>query len=78
MLHTERGAALGAPKKVDLASTLEKFDYDKKHRTDFYRMVTPVGDGELKLISVARDVAEKEKIKAAYIAACNAVHWTYH
>lgn len=78
MILSGRAIALGRPKTVDLTSTLEKFDYDKKHKTDFYRMVTPMEDGRLALISRPRDSIEKERIKEAYIAGFKALGWNYH
>lgn len=78
MLVTDGGASLGAPREVSLTRTLEKFDYDKKHKMHVYRMVIPQKDGQLELISVARDDAEKEKIKAAFVNGFKALGWNYH
>ena len=77
MLTTNEGKSLGSPGEVSLAKTLEKFDYDKKHRTHVYRMVAPQEDGRLELISVAREDAEKEKIQAAFTAGFRALGWNY-
>lgn len=72
------GGELGAPDDVDLNKVLEKFDYDKKHRRDFYRVVVPVRLGELELISIPRDAASREAIKTAFERAFCALSWTYH
>lgn len=69
---------IGALRNVDLKLTLEKFNYDKKHKTDFFRMVVPEGDGRLALISVARNDEEKEKIKEAFIEGFKLLNWNYH
>lgn len=77
MLVTDEGASVGVPGEVSLARTLEKFDHDKKHKANVYRMVTPQKDGQLELISVARDDTEKEKIKAAFVSGFKALRWNY-
>jgi hypothetical protein len=78
MLAAGKGSSLGAPREVSLTRTLEKFDYDKKHKVHVYRMVTPQQDGGLELISVARDEPEKEKIRAAFARGFKALGWNYH
>ena len=78
MLAVGEGTSLGAPGEVSLSSALEKFDYDKKHKAHVYRMVTPQKDGQLELISVARDDAEREKIRAAFASSFEALGWNYH
>ncbi len=78
MLMPGADKLIGAPGDVDLGSTLEKFNYDKKHKTDFFRMVVPEGNGKLALISVARNDEEKEKIKEAFIAGFRLLNWNYH
>jgi len=57
---------IASPPKIDLALIMEKFNNDKKHRTEFYRMVVPKGDGELELISESRTDAVRNRIKLAY------------
>jgi 3-dehydroquinate synthase len=78
MLITNHGIALGAPEVVNLDITLEKFEYDKKHKTNAYRIVLPTQDGRLELISVSRDKVQREKIKKAYEAGFKALGWNYH
>ena len=78
MLTLEGERFIGAPRNVDINSTLEKFHYDKKHKTDFFRMIVPGEDGNLKLISVARNSKEQEKIKVAFIAGFKLLNWNYH
>jgi 3-dehydroquinate synthase len=52
---------------IDLIS--EKFDNDKKHHVDQYRIVVPKGNGALELVSVARTEQGRITIKKAYRAA---------
>lgn len=78
MLMPGVGRLIGAPRNVDLKSTLEKFNYDKKHKTDFFRMVVPERDGKLSLISVPRNEEAKEKIEAAFVAGFKTLNWNYH
>lgn len=54
------------PPKLDLELIMEKFNNDKKHRTDMYRMVVPNGDGELVLISAEKNDAVRKNIESAY------------
>lgn len=78
MLMPGAGRLIGAPHNVDLQSTLEKFNYDKKHKTDFYRMVIPQRDGNLALISVPRNAETQEKIKSAFVKGFELLNWNYH
>lgn len=77
MLLSKDGAPVGAPTIVNLSLTLEKFDYDKKHKDKAYRIVVPENDGELHLISITRDAHAKEKISKAFISAFKLVGWEY-
>lgn len=54
--------------KVDLTAVLQKFDNDKKHNTEFYRVVVPVRDGELELVSIARNDDTRAALRASYEA----------
>ena len=78
MLLSKDGSSVGSPSLVDIDLTLEKFDYDKKHKTNAYRIVAPVNNGELSLVSIARDNQEKKKISDAYAEAFKSVGWSYH
>jgi 3-dehydroquinate synthase len=53
---------------VDLSKVMQKFDNDKKHRSDVYRVVLPIGDGALELISEPRDDITREHLHASYAA----------
>ena len=54
------------PPEIDLVLVLEKFNNDKKHRTDCYRMVVPKEEGELALISEPKNEAVRNRIRLAY------------
>lgn len=54
------------PPRIDLALIMEKFNNDKKHRTEAYRMVVPKGDGNLVLISAPKTDAVRRDIELAY------------
>jgi 3-dehydroquinate synthase len=54
------------PPKLNLDLIMEKFNNDKKHRTDFYRMVVPKSDGELALISADKIDDVRKNIELAY------------
>lgn len=77
MLLGGSNMCIGAPSHIDVASTLEKFDYDKKHKENFYRIVIPKGDGELELVSLERTAATKQSLKNAYLAGFEALGWRY-
>ena len=77
MLMPDAGRQIGMPRNIDLNSTLEKFNYDKKHKTDFFRMVIPEKDGQLALISVDRNPREQEKIMVAFIKGFELLNWNY-
>ncbi len=56
----------GELKRLDLSVVMKKFDSDKKHLADHYRVVVPCGDGELELIKISRTNDSRAKIIAAY------------
>lgn len=64
------------PPKIDLALIMEKFNNDKKHRTELYRMVVPKGDGELELISEPITDTVQNRIKSAYQAGLLEIGYT--
>lgn len=56
-------------RSLDLALISEKFDNDKKHYVDQYRIVVPKGNGALELVSVPRTELGSSMINKAYQAA---------
>ena len=75
MLVLTDGSCLGAPKIVNIASTIEKFEYDKKHKKNFYRVVVPDENGLLVMTSINRDEASLREIEAAYRRAFEQLNW---
>ena len=55
------------PPTINLDVVMEKFNHDKKHQTNNYRMVIPTGDGGLELVAVSKQDNERSRIKSAYI-----------
>lgn len=74
-LFESLAAVLVPPAAIDLARVIEKFDNDKKHRPECYRMVCPTGDGGLELIAELRDAATKARILDAYRLALADIGW---
>jgi 3-dehydroquinate synthase len=56
-------------RSLDIGLITEKFDNDKKHLADQYRIVVPKGNGTLELITVARTEPGRVTIRNAYRAA---------
>ena len=66
MLGDDLKNVMANPPEIDLALVMEKFNNDKKHRTDCYRMVVPKEDGELVLMSESKSDAVLNHIRLAY------------
>jgi 3-dehydroquinate synthase len=60
---------------VDVAVAMEKFEYDKKHRADCYRVVTPAADGALALIAIPRDNATRAGLERAFRDTLASLGW---
>ena len=58
---------LSEPPEIDLDMVMEKFNNDKKHSDEFYRIIVPNKDGELSLISEPRNDKTMIQIRKAYI-----------
>ncbi|MBI3441816.1 MAG: 3-dehydroquinate synthase [Proteobacteria bacterium] len=56
-------------RSLDIDLITEKFDNDKKHQADQYRIVVPKGNGALELVGVARTEQGRMTIRKAYRAA---------
>lgn len=52
--------------QIDLASVMQKFEGDKKHQQDFYRMVIPSSSGGLIIISTPKNAQSLAQIQTAY------------
>ncbi|MDD4915221.1 MAG: 3-dehydroquinate synthase [Methylococcales bacterium] len=57
------------PPAINLARVLEKFETDKKHRTDSYRVVLPTGEGRLTLVTEEKNDHIRNRINTAYQSA---------
>lgn len=51
---------------VDLREVMRKFENDKKHRSDAYRVVLPISDGTLDLVSEPRDNMTRQHLRISY------------
>ena len=56
-------------RSLDIGLITEKFDNDKKHQADQYRIVVPKGNGMLELVGVSRSEQGRMTIREAYGAA---------
>jgi 3-dehydroquinate synthase len=56
-------------RSLDIGLITEKFDNDKKHQADQYRIVVPKGNGALELEGVSRTEQGRTGIREAYLAA---------
>jgi 3-dehydroquinate synthase len=63
------------PECIKLDLVLEKFDNDKKHLSDVYRMVCPRRDGELEVVSEPRNDEVRHLIRLAYQEALMGIGW---
>lgn len=66
---------LNEPKINDLNLFMQKFEGDKKHKKDVYRIVCPTGSGDLELISVDKNSETQSFILKAYKAALLDIGW---
>lgn len=57
-----RGSVTAAVVSIDFDAVMRKFESDKKHRAEYYRMVIPVEDGDLKLVSELKNTATQVAI----------------
>lgn len=63
---------------LDLGLISEKFDNDKKHLADQYRVVVPKGNGALELVQVPRTTEGHANIKEAYRTAIERIINIFH
>lgn len=52
--------------QIDLVSVMQKFEGDKKHQQDFYRMIIPASSGGLIITSVPKNIQSLAQIHSAY------------
>lgn len=70
-----RSISLVAPQKLDLNLFMQKFEGDKKHKKDVYRMVCPTVHGDLELISEEKIPETQSLIRSAYKTALADIGW---
>jgi len=63
------------PAAIDLKLINEKFNNDKKHLSEFYRLVCPLRDGELELVTVTRSDDVRSDILLAYVSVFKEIGW---
>jgi 3-dehydroquinate synthase len=63
------------PPPINLALVMEKFEGDKKHLSDFYRIVVPREDGALTLTTEPRNKIVRGDIATAYGRAFAEIGW---
>lgn len=73
LLTVDAGEFIKRLPKIDIAEVISKFDSDKKHRTDQYRIVIPREQGALVLFSEPKNVETRKKISDAYVAALSQI-----
>lgn len=66
MLGSGFNSVIVNPPEIDLSLVLAKFNNDKKHSTEYYRIVVPKAEGELALISELKNDEVINRIKLAY------------
>lgn len=77
LLAAEGKAVVEKPPIIDLNLALEKFNNDKKHLSEVYRMVCPKGDGGLELMSEIKSDEVRTNIAWAYERALTAIGWSF-
>ena len=78
MLVKNDGKLVVLPKQIDLNLVLEKFDYDKKHRANAYRVVIPNEDGRLELVALEKNQATRADIRHVYQEALTNIGWSFY
>jgi 3-dehydroquinate synthase len=76
MLKNEGKNIATTPSEFDLSRILEKFDNDKKHSSEAYRIICPREDGGLRIVSEKKNAAVKEDMSHAFEAAFNRLGWS--
>lgn len=76
MLEHEGRNIAALPSAFDLGRILEKFDNDKKHSSEAYRMICPRDDGGLQIVSEKKRAVVKEDISRAFEAAFGQLGWS--
>jgi 3-dehydroquinate synthase len=75
LLDLDGGGLVASPPAIHLDLTLDKFNNDKKHLSNVYRMVCPRGNGELELVSEEKNHEVLRDITVAYEGALRDIGW---
>jgi 3-dehydroquinate synthase len=75
MIGVGNGCIVKPPASIDLVRIMEKFENDKKHLAEAYRIVCPRHDGALELISMPKTDATRSGIAEAYRRALSNLAW---
>lgn len=75
LLSFDNGALAASSPVIYLDLTMEKFNNDKKHLSNKFRIVCPRGDGELELVSEERNQEVIGDIHFAYELALRNIGW---
>ena len=78
MLVKNDDTLLVLPAIIDLNLVLEKFEYDKKHRANAYRIVIPNEDGRLELVTIEKTQETRADIRQVYQEALSNLGWSFH
>lgn len=62
---------------ISLDKVLDKFESDKKHLTDSYRIVAPQGDGTLALVTLPKTHESLDLIAVGIAEACQTLGWPF-
>ena len=62
---------------IDIAMAMEKFEFDKKHTADAFRVVVPCSDGPLQLTPIPRDEITRIRLAQAYLVALQTIGWPH-
>lgn len=65
------------PPELKLERILLKFEMDKKHQAECYRLVCPQGEGGLGLIARPKNESTRSEIRDAYRAVFKDLSWNY-
>jgi 3-dehydroquinate synthase len=76
MLEIGTDPVIARPPRIGIDVVLQKFEYDKKHRTAAYSLVLPENDGRLALRTIPRDAETRKAIRAAYEEALEGIGWS--
>jgi len=70
-----KAASSPLSEEIPLSKVLDKFDSDKKHLSDHYRIVAPQGDGALTLLPLPKTRASLDMISVGVVDACHMLDW---